>query len=113
MDVEYMATLDLMGTQQRLKGVEELAALKANIAEYGFLAPVLLDKHGHIVCGCEQFLAAVALGWNRVPVVYEQRLTEDERIYTRGLLAAELREASWDTLASHYDAVVTASEAQA
>lgn len=113
MDVAYIATLALLGKQQRLKAVEELEQLKANIAEYGFLAPVMLDRHDHVIAGCEQLLAACAVGMDAVPVVYEHRLTEDERIYTRGILAAELKEASWGDLAGLYDEHLAAAEALA
>lgn len=111
MDVAYVTTLSLLGKQQRLKAVEELDRLKANIAEYGFLAPVMLDRHDHVIAGCEQLLAACAAGMDTVPVVYEHRLTEEERIYNRGILAAELKEASWDDLAGLYDGHLAAAEA--
>ena len=91
METRMVPVMELLGKQQRLGAVENLDALKANIGEYGFLAPVMLDRHYHIVAGCEQFLAAVARGAAFVPAVFEHQLDQDERIYVRGMLRSEVQ----------------------
>lgn len=103
METRMVPVMELLGKQQRLGAVENLDMLKANIGEYGMLAPVMLDRHYHIVAGCEQFLAAAARGAAFVPAVFEHQLDQDERIYVRGVLRSEVQEPSWDELVRYCD----------
>lgn len=103
METRMVPVMELLGKQQRLGAVENMDALKANIGEYGFLAPVMLDRHYHIVAGCEQFLAAAARGMAFVPAAFEHELSQGERIYVRGVLRSEVQAPSWDELARYCD----------
>ena len=103
METFQVPVMELLGAQARLRAVDNLERMKANIAEYGFLAPVMLGRDRQIAAGCEQFLAACALGWDTVPCVLEAQLDEDERAYCRALLEEATRIAAWDDLAEDLD----------
>lgn len=100
MEIFYVRTNELLGKQECLAAVENLQMLRSNICEYGFLQPVILDDKGRIVAGCEQFLAAVSIGWVDVPCVWKKDLTEEEFSYAKTLLRQELCSAEWDAIAA-------------
>lgn len=56
--------------------VEKIAA---SIQEFGFISPCLIDRAGHIIAGHGRIMAAQALGWEKVPCVYIEGLTEEQR----------------------------------
>lgn len=84
----------------------QLELLRGSIREFGFLAPVLIDRSGCVVDGAARLRAAVAEGMTEIPCVREDHLSEEQcRAYRlaanrlaelatwdRGLLAAELQE---------------------
>ena len=58
------------------KQVEQIAA---SIEEFGFLNPCLIDKDHNIIAGHGRVLAAKKLGWETVPCLYIEGLTEEQR----------------------------------
>ena len=76
---------------------EQVDKIAASIAEFGFLAPIILDqKDGTIIAGHGRLMAAMRLGFIEVPVVPVGHLTEAQR---RAYVLADNRlaeEAGWD-----------------
>ena len=60
------------------KNEQTALKLKRDIAEFGFLNPIILDDNDVIVSGHARLKAAVMLGMEEVPCTYAKNLTEDE-----------------------------------
>lgn len=56
--------------------VEKIAA---SIKEFGFIAPCIIDRDLNIIAGHGRVLAAKKLGMKKVPCVYAEGLTEEQR----------------------------------
>lgn len=84
---------------------DQVDGIAASIAEFGFVAPIIVDaKRGRIAAGHGRLLAARKLGMERVPVVAVDHLSEaqfrayviadnkhtDNSFFDEGVLAAEL-----------------------
>lgn len=80
----------LLGAQERLAPVPQLSELRANIAEFGFLCPILLNRRRQVVAGCEQLLAACSMGLKAVPCVISESLRPEEARRIRDCLASQL-----------------------
>ena len=68
-----------------------------SIREFGFLNPVLIDKDKNVIAGHGRILAAKKIGMEKVPVLYVEGLTEEQR---RAYILADNRLTelgSWDT----------------
>ena len=63
----------------RLHTEEQVEKIAKSIAEFGFLNPVLIDKDKNIIAGHGRVLAAKKLGLERVPALYVEGLTEEQR----------------------------------
>lgn len=74
---------------------EQVTKIAASIREFGFLAPVLIDKDYNIIAGHGRVLAAKKLGEPEVPCVYVEGLTEAQR---KAYILADnkLGESDWD-----------------
>jgi hypothetical protein len=56
----------------------QIRAIEKSIRVFGFNAPVLADKEGHILAGHGRVEAAKRIGLSHVPVIYLDHLTETE-----------------------------------
>ena len=75
---------------------EQVAAIAASIAQFGFNAPILVDSNDGIVAGHGRLLAARKLQLEQVPVVVLDHLSETQR---RGFLIVDNKladMAGWD-----------------
>jgi DNA modification methylase len=57
----------------------QIAQLKANILEHGFVTAILCDEKGEIIAGHGRLMAAQELGLEKVPVVYLTHLSEIQK----------------------------------
>ena len=49
-----------------------------SIEEFGFKVPVIIDKDGVIVCGHTRYKASKKLGYNEIPCIIADDLTEEQ-----------------------------------
>ena len=49
-----------------------------SIEEFGFKVPVIIDKNGVIVCGHTRYKASKKLGYNEIPCIIADDLTEEQ-----------------------------------
>ena len=57
---------------------DAVAPVAKSIQEFGFKVPILIDKNNTIVCGHTRLKAAIKLGYEVVPCVVCDDLSEDE-----------------------------------
>lgn len=60
-------------------GKEQVDRIARSIRELGFLSPCLIDQEMNVIAGHGRILAAKELGWETVPCVFIEGLTEEER----------------------------------
>jgi hypothetical protein len=80
----------------RKRNRRQLQALRRNIGQFGFIVPVIVDRHGVLVCGHARIEAAIKLGLPRVPTISIAHLSDNE---VRAFAIAENRMsemALWD-----------------
>ena len=80
----------------KIHGRNQIEKLKDSISAFGFLNPCLIDGDLNIIAGHGRVMAAKELGWETVPCVFIEGLTEAER---RAYILADNRLAelaSWD-----------------
>lgn len=58
---------------------EQVAQIKASIEEFGFNDPIAVWKNDEIIEGHGRLLAAQKLGFEKVPVIYLDELTDEQR----------------------------------
>lgn len=58
---------------------EQIDKIKDSIKEFGFISPCLIDKENRIIAGHGRVQAATQLGFETVPCVYIEGLTEEQR----------------------------------
>lgn len=58
---------------------QQIAKLRGSLREFGFVAPVLIDKAGNIIAGHGRVIAAQAEGMQEVPCVLADGLSEAQR----------------------------------
>ena len=58
---------------------EQIEKIKDSIKEFGFVSPCLIDRDNNLIAGHGRVMAAEALGMKRVPCVYVEGLTEEQR----------------------------------
>lgn len=58
---------------------EQIQEIRASIREFGFLAPVLVDRDKNIIAGHGRVQAAQAEGLAEVPCVFVEHLTDAQR----------------------------------
>lgn len=63
----------------KIHGQEQLEKLKNSIQEFGFISPCLIDRENNIIAGHGRVQAAKELGLEKVPCVYIDGLTEEQR----------------------------------
>lgn len=63
----------------KIHGKKQLEKLKESINEFGFLTPCLIDKDFNIIAGHGRVLAAKELNIKKIPCVFVEGLTEQQR----------------------------------
>lgn len=63
----------------KIHGAEQIEKLKDSIREFGFLNPCLIDKDYNIIAGHGRVMAAKELGMDKVPCVFVEGLTDEQR----------------------------------
>lgn len=80
----------------RTHSSEQIAQLRSSLREFGFVAPIVIDKNFNVIAGHGRLLAARAEGMNEVPCVLASNLTEAQR---KAYILADNRlaeKAGWD-----------------
>ena len=75
---------------------KQIKKIATSIERFGFVNPVLIDEHNQIIAGHGRVAAAKLLGWQEVPVLRIEHLSEAEK---RAYILADNRlaeEAGWD-----------------
>lgn len=63
----------------RVHTEEQLEKLAASIYEFGFVNPVLIDKEYNVIAGHGRIQAAERLGMDKIPCVFIEGLTDEQR----------------------------------
>ncbi len=73
-----IANLKPFSNNNRVHTAKSTAKLKASVAQFGFVTPILVDGNGMIIAGHGRFEAAKALGLKSVPTVVVDHLSDAE-----------------------------------
>lgn len=63
----------------KIHGAGQIEKLKASIKEFGFLTPCLIDRDFNIIAGHGRVMASKELGFDEIPCVFIEGLTEAQR----------------------------------
>lgn len=63
----------------KIHSAEQIEKLKDSITEFGFLTPCLIDEKNNLIAGHGRVMAARELGFETVPCVYIEGLTDEQR----------------------------------
>ena len=74
---------------------EQVEHIANSLREFGWKQPVVIDRDNVIIAGHGRVLAAKKLGWDRIPVLYADDLTEDQ-IKAFRLADNKTAESDWD-----------------
>jgi ParB/RepB/Spo0J family partition protein len=76
--IVYMALSQLSPDPKnpRRHSAWQIKQIARSIAAFGFVVPLLIDRHNRIVAGHGRYLAAQLLGMDVVPVIRLEHLTE-------------------------------------
>lgn len=98
LEVTYLPTKSLKPHPQnpRVHKDKQVAQIAQSIKAFGFNVPILVDDRHHVVAGHGRLLAARKLGWETVPVIKLNHLTESQ--YSAFLIADNrlTENSSWD-----------------
>lgn len=83
-NIEKIEEIDITKLQPYKKnakkhGKSQIEKIKASILEFGFLTPCLIDKDFNLIAGHGRLAAAEELGLKKLPCVFIEGLTEDQR----------------------------------
>lgn len=80
-EVQEVAVSSLVPYERNAKihGQDQIKKLKDSINEFGFLTPCLIDREYNIIAGHGRVMAARELGFESVPCVFIEGLTEAQR----------------------------------
>jgi ParB-like chromosome segregation protein Spo0J len=96
--VTYLPTTSLKPHPQnpRVHTDKQIGQIAQSIEAFGFNVPILVDDRHNVVAGHGRLLAARKLGWNTVPVIKLNHLTESQ--YSAFLIADNrlTENSSWD-----------------
>lgn len=73
-----LSELKPYANNNRVHTEKNIARLKASVAQFGFVTPILVDASGVIIAGHGRFEAAKTLGLEAVPTVVADHLSEAE-----------------------------------
>jgi DNA modification methylase len=98
LEVIYLPTKSLKPHPQnpRVHKDKQVGQIAQSIKAFGFNVPILVDERHHVVAGHGRLLAARKLGWDTVPVIRLNHLTESQ--YSAFLIADNrlTENSSWD-----------------
>ena len=63
----------------KLHGDDQIDAIKRSIKEFGFISPCLIDKEFNIIAGHGRVIASKQLGLKKIPCVFIEGLTEEQK----------------------------------
>ena len=81
----------------RTHSKEQILQLRSSLREFGFVNPIIVDRHYNIIAGHGRILAAKEEGMTEVPCVFAEHLSEAQK---RAYIIADNRlalSAGWDT----------------
>jgi hypothetical protein len=78
------------------KNDKAVEVVKKSISEFGFKNPIILDKNNEIIAGHTRLSASKELGFNEVPVIWADGLTEEQVKAFRIMDNKSQEYASWD-----------------
>jgi ParB/RepB/Spo0J family partition protein len=98
LEVTYLSTTSLKPHPKnpRVHTDKQVGQIAQSIEAFGFNVPILVDDRQNIVAGHGRLLAARKLGWNTVPVIKLNHLTDSQ--YSAFLIADNrlTENSSWD-----------------
>ena len=74
-----VANLVPYARNSRTHSVEQVAQIAASMREFGFTNPLLIDEQGGIIAGHGRLLAAQKLGFDEVPAITLQGLSDAQK----------------------------------
>lgn len=79
MNIVYMKMADIKPYENNPRNNEAAVPyVKNSIKEFGFKVPILIDENNVIVCGHTRYEAAQELGYDEVPCVYADNMSEEQ-----------------------------------
>lgn len=79
MNIVYMKMADIKPYENNPRNNEAaIPYVKNSIKEFGFKVPILIDENNVIVCGHTRYEAAQELGYDEVPCVYADNMSEEQ-----------------------------------
>ena len=63
----------------KIHGEKQIEKLKQSIREFGFVNPCLIDREYNLIAGHGRVIAAKELGYETVPCVFVEGLTDEQR----------------------------------
>ena len=75
MEQVKIADLKISKNRQRAE-VKDLDRLADSINEFGILEPIIIDSDGNLIAGFRRTSAAMLLGWDTVPAIRKDDLSE-------------------------------------
>lgn len=94
---------DLLVKQFYMPEVKCFDLLMASISEYGMCVPILVSRSLRIVSGTPHVLAALALGWTKVPVVFCRSVSPEQVRLIQALHKEQLISCEWDAVTEKFD----------
>lgn len=81
MEIEYANIRDIFTYPQNVKihTAEQIEQIKKSINDFGFNDPVAVWENGEIIEGHGRYIAAMELGFEKIPVIRLDKLTDDKR----------------------------------
>ena len=113
MELRKISELHPYEHNAKLHPPEQIEALRRSFREFGMIVPVGIDGQDRVIYGHGRLLAAQAEGWDQVPTVTVEDLSEDQR---RAFIHADnlLSETGYDkdTLRSEAQALQAAGDGE-
>ena len=79
MEIEWIAVDEVIPYENNpRKNEASIDKVAASIKEFGFKQPIVIDKNGIIVVGHTRLEAAKQLGWEKVPCIRANDLTDEQ-----------------------------------
>lgn len=72
-------TLKAYSGNARIHDDRQIEKIMNSIKEFGFIAPVVIDENNMVLVGHGRIEAAKRLGMTKVPCVYAENLTEEQK----------------------------------
>lgn len=79
MEIEWIAVDEVIPYENNpRKNEASIDKVAASIKEFGFKQPIVIDKNGIVVVGHTRLEAAKRLGWEKVPCIRANDLTDEQ-----------------------------------